>query len=185
MSWDYKVFKWVIMIFLCILWSFVKFGSQTSKNIQDVRKLTFKYVLVEPSMFGRVLCVNFGWNLHRRSFTCKCTYLRWKFSGTTFQGSRKRAHKKDQRDVETLPWQCQSTSQNDASSMGRNRWELSLGMSWTHDSHKPNWWRAHNGPSMDQLSIVGSVEAGWCITACALLIKGVNGKFTPRPFLPL
>ena len=32
---------------------------------------------------------------------------------------------------------------------------------------------------MNQCSVVRSVDAGWCITSCALLIKGVNGKFTP------
>ena len=40
---------------------FMMFGGKMSKNVKDNRKLaleTFKNVLMGPSMFGRVLCVN-------------------------------------------------------------------------------------------------------------------------------
>lgn len=63
-----------------------------------------------PSMFGRVLCVHFGWNFHGRYMNFQCSYLRWKSPGITSQGPRKKAYKKDSRAIETLPWQCQSTS---------------------------------------------------------------------------
>ena len=45
------------------IWNFVKFGGQTSKNVQDVLKLaleTFKCVFMGPSLIGRFSCIIFG-----------------------------------------------------------------------------------------------------------------------------
>ena len=46
-------------------------------------------------------------NLNGSSLNCQCAYLCLKYNFS-------RAHKKEPRAVETLPWQCQLTEPNDA-----------------------------------------------------------------------
>lgn len=103
----------------------------------------------------------------------------------TSQGPRQRAHKKDPRAIETLPWQSQSSGKKndthivDQQTFGavqfleiKNRTRSNRRKPQT--AHRWTYWQ----------SIV-PIVAGVCITACTVLIKRVNGKFTPCPILTL
>ena len=40
-SWGYKILKWIIIAYIGIVPSFVKFGGQTSKNVHNVKFYVF------------------------------------------------------------------------------------------------------------------------------------------------
>ena len=53
------------MLFIVSIWIFVKFGGQTTKNVQGILKIaleTLKCVLMEPSLFGHVMGIFLGEN---------------------------------------------------------------------------------------------------------------------------
>ena len=107
-SWAYEVLKRVIMMFIGSVWCFMRCEGQMSKTFKVSPWDMHVCVLMMPRMFGHVACHCFGWNLSGRSSLMFIITL--EMSEYDFPRSPQETLKKDLKAIETLPWQCQSTS---------------------------------------------------------------------------
>ena len=112
-------------MFKDVIWSFKKFGGQTTKNVQGIWNIalkTLKCVMMRTSLLEWVTCIFFESSSCGRSTTFLGFYSHWKRLGTTSKGPRERSHNKDPRRVKIPPRQCQSTNQTTPSSLTNGRW---------------------------------------------------------------